>query len=87
MLYGNVNCNFSIRFISYILAIFLYLVLSRAQTDDNNAVNDDNGEEGLGATVVLLFMFVGLSIGVIVMQILSTFGEVQYDSKCIFNAQ
>lgn len=42
----------------------------------NNEDEDDDEEEGLQKTIVLLFMFFGLSLGILVMQGLSYVGEV-----------
>lgn len=45
---------------------------------------DDEDEEGLQKTIVLLFMFFGLSLGILVMQALSYVGEVVPYTVIIF---
>ena len=64
-----------------ICALLLFVVTQAgATTNSTSSTNDDTSNddtvEGLGPTVILLFMFVGLGLGVILMQFLSVMGEV-----------
>ena len=52
---------------------------TNSTTTTNDDTTDDDNVESLGPTVVLLFMFIGLGIGVILMQILSVMGEVRHN--------
>ena len=66
-----------------ICAILLFILTQAyAETNSTSLTNDDTSNddnvEGLGPTVILLFMFVGLGLGVILMQFLSVMGEVNY---------
>lgn len=94
MLISRFSLARSIVHVFCVLMVLTFLTNSFAATnttqtvDDDTKSNDDNNDgQGLGPTVVLLFMFIGLSLGIIVMQILSVVGEVSIfnydDFMCI----
>lgn len=51
---------------------FLLICLSLLLT---SVYAEENKEDGLEPTVIILFMFFGLGLGIVVMQVLSVFGE------------
>ena len=66
----------SIRQISYLLLFGFFIILNTGLSQ-GVALKDENGddEEEMESTVVLLFMFFGLAVGIVLMQILSKVGE------------
>ncbi len=62
--------NLGFQWLFLLALIFSYLVTFSFANDD------DNDEESNSEVVVILFMFFGLGLGIVVMQIISYFGEV-----------
>lgn len=59
----------------YLVALILFALAVTVLSQENEKNDDDDSGESLNEVVVLLFLIVGLGIGIIVNQFLSIFGE------------